>query len=52
MLPAFGPIERVCVVLGNVQPFGHILSVAFVVFVAGLLDVVFLSTTVAAVASV
>ena len=43
-------MERVCVRLGSVQPFGQILSVAFVVFVAGLSEEVFLLTMVPAVA--
>ena len=50
MLPASGPIERVCVVLGKVQPFGQMLSVAVFVLTARLLDEVFLSIIVPAVA--
>ena len=47
-----GPIERVCVLSGKVHPFGQMLSVAGSIFVAGLLEVVFLSTIVPAVARV
>ena len=43
VLPEFGPIERVCVASGNVQPLGQMLSVAFAVLAAGLSDAVSLS---------
>ena len=52
LLPALGPIERICALSGNIQPFGQILSVALSIFVAGLLEVVSLSMIVPAVAKV
>ena len=42
----------ICVLFGKVHPFGQMLSVAFAVLVAGLPDVVFLSTIVPAEAKV
>ena len=52
VLPEFDPIERVCIVSGNVHPFGQILSVAGFVLVAGLSELVFSSTIVPAEAKV